>query len=70
MNTTRRLTALEQLAHETDGTRGRCTDCPWCLCIKELPAAERGEFTAALRVVRRSLAPADGAPSAGGIPRA
>ncbi len=29
----------------------RCTACPWVRCIKELPAAERGAFAAALRTV-------------------
>ena len=37
----------------------KCTACPWNQCVKELPTRERGEFLAALRLVRRYL-PAEG----------
>ncbi len=33
----------------------RCVTCPWARCIKELPAAERAEFRAALRLVGQYL---------------
>ncbi len=29
----------------------RCVTCPWAVCIKQLPTAERGEFRAALKIV-------------------
>ena len=32
-----------------------CVRCPWVTCILELPTKDRGEFLAALRVVRRHL---------------
>ena len=38
----------------------RCTACPWRECVKELPTRERGEFMAALRLVRSYLPEPDG----------
>ncbi len=37
----------------------RCTSCPLCVCVKEMRAAERGEFTAAWRTIARYMAPPD-----------
>lgn len=39
----------------------KCTACPWNQCVKELPTRQRGEFMAALRLVRSYLAAADSA---------
>ena len=38
----------------------RCTTCVFARCVKELAPPERGELTAALRVVRSYLAAPDG----------
>ena len=37
----------------------KCVECPWARCIPELPARERNEITAALRLVRGYLAEPD-----------
>ena len=37
----------------------RCVTCPWAQCILELPYAQRVQFVAALRTVRRHMAVRD-----------
>jgi hypothetical protein len=37
----------------------RCVDCPWSVCVKELPTRERNDFLVALRLVRSYLAAPD-----------
>jgi len=33
----------------------KCANCPWRMCIKELPTRERLEFITALRLIEKHL---------------